>query len=222
MGGDAVHSTAGGTLEPTLGSRLPYPHRQHDVASSRLNHLAQHLLPAEPERKIERDSHRMLAVLQREVLGDSGESGEHPHDGIRGGRPVPWPARRTIHELPPPEARCPLLCANGDQVARPPQREDRAPPAAPRRRVPLRPRLRLRERTEERDQRLEPPLQLPSTPHHPQRSTPSLTPLHPRQQRHGLIHLDRRAAPVRRPLGALPRRVFHVQGDGRPRCKREE
>ena len=111
MGGDAVHSTAGGTLEPTLGSRLPYPHRQHDVASSRLNHLAQHLLPAEPERKIERDSHRMLAVLQREVLGDSGESGEHPHDGIRGGRPVPWPARRTIHELPPPPKHGVRCCA---------------------------------------------------------------------------------------------------------------
>ena len=48
-------------------SRLPYPHRQHDVASSGLDHLSQQLLPTKPERKIERDGHRVLAVLQRKI-----------------------------------------------------------------------------------------------------------------------------------------------------------
>lgn len=50
-----------------MGSRLPYPRRQRDVAGSGLDHLAQHLLPTKPEGKIERDGHRVLAVLQRKI-----------------------------------------------------------------------------------------------------------------------------------------------------------
>src|SRR5699024_8093783 len=71
----------------------------------------------------------------------------------------------------------------------PPQRKNRALPADPRRRMPLRPPLHLRNRQTRGHRDLEPPLQLPSTPHRLWRPAPGLTPSHRRRQRHDQLQL---------------------------------
>src|SRR5699024_8095790 len=85
------------------------------------------------------------------------------------------------------------------------QRKNPPPPADPRRRMPLRPPLHLRYRQTRGHRDLEPPLQLPSTPHRLWRPAPGLTPSHRRRQRHDQLHLVDA-------IVALPTKLFYNTG----------